>query len=248
MLSKNQLHEIQALHQQKQRNLRKAFIAEGVKTVLEIVQQRSDILQAIYATPTFFNEHSAALKGKQLSCFEITEIELQKISLQNTPNQVLAVCSFFEAQASTAVSPAAFYLDDIRDPGNLGTIIRLSDWFGMTELYCSTSTCDHYNPKVIQSSMGSFLRVKVRYCDLSTLQTQFPMRYAAVLDGANVFTEKLQSGLIIIGNEAKGISDSALALTTHPIKIPSAAGAKAESLNAAMAASILASEFFRQLH
>lgn len=248
MLSKNQLHEIQALHQQKQRNLRKAFIAEGVKTVLEIVQHRADILQAIYATAAFFAEHSAVLKGKQINCIEVNDIELQKISLQNSPNQVLAVCSFFEALGSTANSKVAFYLDDIRDPGNLGTIIRLSDWFGMTELYCSPNTCEHYNPKVIQSSMGSFLRVKLTYCELSDLQTQYPVRYAAVLNGANVFTEKLQAGLIIIGNEAKGISESARALTTHPIKIPAAKASNAESLNAAMAASILASEFFRQLH
>lgn len=247
MLSKNQLHEIQALHQQKQRNLRKAFIAEGVKTVLEIVNYRADILQTIYATAAFFNEHSGALKGKNVNCIEVTEIELQKISLQNSPNQVLAVCSFFEAQVPDVDSSVAFYLDDIRDPGNLGTIIRLSDWFGMSHLYCSPSTCEQYNPKVIQSSMGSFLRVKLSYCELVDLQSEFPVRYAAVLNGADVYSEQLQSGLIIIGNEAKGISEPALALTTHPIMIPAASASKAESLNAAMAASILASEFFRQL-
>lgn len=247
MLSKNQLHQIQALHQQKQRKLRQQFIAEGVKTVVEIISQRSTIISVVYALPEFISKHAQLLGSFKVQVIEITEQELKKISLQSTPNQVLAVCNFFEAQLPSPAPKVAFYLDDIRDPGNLGTIIRLSDWFGMHQLFCSHSTCEPYNPKVIQSSMGSFLRVQVNYCELSSLQAQFPQRYGALLEGEDVFACNLQPGLIVIGNEANGITAQNLNLITQAIKIPNAQGSNAESLNAAMAASILAAEFFRQL-
>lgn len=247
MLSKNQLREIQALHQQKQRQLSQQFIAEGIKTVVEIIEQRKDIIVKLFAVQEFLDEFQTLLSKQAITGIAITPEELKKISLQSSPQQVVAVCSYFKPQSAVKASGMAFYLDDIRDPGNLGTIIRLSDWFGMPNLYCSENTCDHYNPKVVQSSMGSFLRVTLHYCPLQSLLEKFPVRYGAVLEGVDVFSVPLQKGLLIIGNEAHGISEANLALITTAVKIPAAQNSSAESLNAAMAASILAAESFRQV-
>lgn len=246
MLSKNQIKEIQALQLRKQRQLRKCFIAEGAKTVAEILEFRPDILLGVYAHADFLQTHAELITKNKVTAYEITDEELHKISLQSTPNQVLAVCRFFEAQAAPKISASAFYLDDIRDPGNLGTIIRLSDWFGMSQLYCSPESCEHYNPKVIQSSMGAFLRVKVEYCDLLSLKADYQHIYGTVLQGDDLYSLKLSPGLIVIGNEANGISDRVMQELSRRITIPAAMGSGAESLNAAMAASIVAAEFFRQ--
>jgi TrmH family RNA methyltransferase len=246
MLSKNQIKEIQGLQLRKQRELRHLFLAEGAKTVSEILNTRPDIISGLYANADFLHKHDSIIRSHTLLAVEITEDELHKISLQSTPNQVLAVCRYFEPLTSANSNPSAFYLDDIRDPGNLGTIIRISDWFGMSTLYCSPESCEHYNPKVIQSTMGAFLRVKLTYCDLQDLRAEFPNRYGAVLEGKDVYLETLRPGLIVIGNEANGIGERSMAELTTRLTIPAGPGSGAESLNAAMAASILASEFFRQ--
>jgi len=143
----------------------------------------------------------------------------------------------------------AFFLDDVRDPGNLGTIIRLADWFGLSTIFCSPGSCDFYNPKVIQSTMGAFLRVRSVYTELSDLLEKQEIKtvYGAVLNGANLYKEKLVNGLIVIGNEANGISDHNLKFISKKLTIPANQNNGTESLNAAMAASIIASEFFRQL-
>jgi RNA methyltransferase, TrmH family len=245
MLSKNQIKEIQSLHQRKQRALQRRFIAEGAKTVSEILQQKGGLIDQLFATRHFIQEHGVILEENKIVFQEITEDELRKISLQTTPNQVLAVCHYLEETAPARPAATAFYLDDIRDPGNLGTIIRLSDWFGMRQLYCSPSTCDLYNPKVIQSCMGAFLRVNIHYLPLEDLRG-YKTIYGAVLTGDNLYSSKLSEGLIVIGNEANGISAENMRLLTHKLHIPAAADSKAESLNAAIAAAVLASEFFRQ--
>jgi TrmH family RNA methyltransferase len=174
---------------------------------------------------------------------------LQKISLQQSPNQVLAVCRFLPPKKEiNSKGKFFFYLDDIRDPGNLGTIVRLASWFGMPALFCSPTTCDLYNPKVIQSTMGGFLRVNVIYEELTEVikQQGFTRVYGALLEGDNIFKSDLGYGLIVIGNEANGISEKNLPLLTHRITIPSAQKSGTESLNAAIASSIIAAEFFRQ--
>jgi TrmH family RNA methyltransferase len=137
----------------------------------------------------------------------------------------------------------------VRDPGNLGTIIRLADWFGIPTVFCSPGSCDFYNPKVIQSTMGAFLRVQVIFIDLKPLIETYNIRniYGALLSGKNLYKETLQNGLIIIGNEANGIREENLALINNPITIPANQHNGTESLNAAMATSIITSEFFRQL-
>ncbi len=249
MLSKNQIKEIQLLHQKKQRDLKKLFIAEGMKTVMEVLTTNPDLLQALYATSDFISLNEKKLKQTGLNYFEITQTELEKISLQKTPNQVLAVCSCFKEPdiSFDFENNFSFYLDDIRDPGNFGTILRLVDWFGISSIFCSPESCDLYNPKVIQSSMGAFLRVKVVYTELSPLTTTNNIKkvYGAVLNGKNLYKEFLGNGLIVIGNEANGIRKDNLKYINSPLTIPSHKNSQTESLNAAMAASIIASEFFR---
>ncbi len=251
MLSKNQLKEIQALQLKKHRDLRQLFIAEGAKTVVEVMTQFPALIDHVYATSGFLQQNKQVIFPSQVSYTEVSEEELSKISLQSNPNQVLAVCRYFETvkvsyQAETDFS---FYLDDIRDPGNMGTIIRLADWFGVKTIFCSRETCDIYNPKVIQSTMGAFLRVQVVYIGLSDLIKQFSIKhvYGAVLEGHNIYQEKLLPGLIVIGNEANGIRPENRVLLNRLLTIPRHPESAAESLNAAVATSIIASEFYRQL-
>ncbi|MEI8136233.1 MAG: RNA methyltransferase [Bacteroidota bacterium] len=251
MLSKNQIKEIQSLHLKKHRDNENLFIVEGVKSVNEVLSQSASIVSKIFATKEFLYSHNSQINKLKIDFLEITEEELQKISLQSNPNQVLALCNYFEEQSSTLnfANEFSFYLDDIRDPGNFGTIVRLADWFGIKTLFCSIASCDCYNPKVIQSTMGAFMRVKIVYCELESLieSEKIENIYGAVLTGSNIYTEKLKNGLIIIGNEANGISDENLKFINKSITIPSRQTNGTESLNAAMASSIIASEFFRQL-
>lgn len=251
MLSKNQLKEIQSLQLKKQRDLKKLFIAEGVKTVVEILTHFPGTIKHIYATAGFVGLHNALLKLKNAAYTDVSEDELSKISLQTNPNQVLAVCSYFP-EREMSYEPAvdfSFYLDDIRDPGNMGTIVRLADWFGLTTIFCSPETCDIYNPKVIQSTMGSFLRVNVVYTQLEDLVSSKKIKnvYGAVLEGKNIYHEKLEPGLILIGNEANGIRSENMNRLTKHLTIPKHNQSGTESLNAAVATSIIASEFYRQL-
>jgi RNA methyltransferase, TrmH family len=249
MLSKNQIKEIQSLQLKKFRDSRKLFIAEGIKTVCEIIDQRPEALKEIFATRDFIESHSEKISALRVT--EASETELKKISLQNTPNHVLSVCHYFDETAPVFDFKNNFslYLDDVRDPGNLGTIIRLAGWFGLSTIFCSPASCDFYNPKVIQSTMGAFLRVNVVYTGLPELLAQIPgvPVYGAVLNGKSLYAEKPGNGLIIIGNEANGISEANLKLVSNPITIPASGQNNTESLNAAIATSIIVSEFFRQL-
>ncbi|MBA3663001.1 MAG: RNA methyltransferase [Bacteroidetes bacterium] len=252
MISKNQIRQIQALHQKKFRDNQKLFLAEGVKMVKEIVESNHTIIQELFATADFIFEHENILKSSGIKYNEISDKELEQISSLASPNKVLAVCNYF-GETKTEVDFKKFfslYLDDIRDPGNFGTIIRLADWYGIGTIFCSPTSCDLYNPKVIQSTMGAFLRVKVAYLPLEKIITDnnVGLIYGAVLKGKNIYAERLTNGLIVIGNEANGISKENLALVNHPITIPSHSANGTESLNAAMATGIIVSEFFRQQH
>lgn len=251
MLSKNQIKEIQSLQIKKFRETKKQFLAEGLKTVLEIIEQAPLLLEEIFATRDFLETHKIMLRRLNFKFTEISEQELKKISLQSSPSGVIAICNYFKQsnQEFDFENHFAFYLDDVRDPGNMGTIIRLADWFGASTLFCSPESCDFYNPKVIQATMGAFMRVKCSYISLSDLLEKQKIQhvYGAVLSGKNLYKEKLQNGLILIGNEANGISEANLKLITQPLTIPANQNNGSESLNAAMATSIIASEFFRQL-
>jgi TrmH family RNA methyltransferase len=252
MLSKNRIKQIQSLQLKKNRDLEKQFIAEGKKTVLELVSHHPKLITEIFATPDLIKTHREALSDPLLTVTEVTEAEFARISLQATPAGIMTICAYFndKPDAFDFETGFSFYLDDIRDPGNFGTIIRLADWFGITAIFCSHNCCDVYNPKVIQATMGAFLRVQVVYVDLPVLLEEQPVKqvYGAVLNGKNVYNEKLKQGLILIGNEANGISDENLKHVNRPITIPASRNNGTESLNAAMAASIIASEFFRQLN
>lgn len=251
MLSKNQIKEIQSLQLKKFREAKKLFIAEGIKTVSEIIEFAPVLLEEIFATRDFIETNKDRLRRLNLKYSEVAETELKKISLQATPNSVLAICRYFTEPNTTFdfENHFSFYLDDVRDPGNMGTIIRLADWFGVSTVFCSHNSCDFYNPKVIQSTMGAFLRVKVVYTELNDLLDSQPVKnvYGAVLNGKNIYKEQLRSGLIVIGNEANGICDANLKLINRSLTIPANQNNGTESLNAAMATSIIASEFFRQL-
>jgi TrmH family RNA methyltransferase len=249
MVSKSQIKDVKALHLKKYRDESRFFIAEGTKIVTEVLSTYPEIIHELFATKSFIEQNSKILNSK-LKLNIVTEQELERISAQSNPNQVLAVCHFF-----SSVKPSfdfknnfSFYLDDIRDPGNLGTILRIADWFGINEIYASESSTEIYNQKVIQSAMGAFLRVRVHYILLDEVlnNIQCPV-YGAVLNGKNIYKETLQNGLIIIGNEANGINKNNLSKITHPLTIPAATTNHTESLNAAMAASIISAEFFRQL-
>lgn len=249
MLSKNQAREIRSLHLKKFRDAQNLFIAEGSKTVTEIIEQRPEIIKTVFAQAAFIAGHRAIIAKTGIQVTEISEDELRQISLQSNPHLVLAICRHFPVKKPDLSSqPFTLYLDDVRDPGNLGTIIRLCDWFGSRVLFCSPGCCELYNPKVIQSSMGAFLRVDVIYDGLSEVlhKHRFNAVYGALLEGKDLYREQLPPGLVLIGNEANGISADNIKKINVPLTIPANNNNGSESLNAAMAAAIIASEFFRQ--
>jgi len=251
MISKNQIKRIQSLHRKKERDELRLFLVEGVKTIRELLMLRPELVKEVFATEDFINDNLALLKKADIAFNAVIERELEQISSMTTPNKVIAICSYFNESKGGFDFKKNFtlYLDDIRDPGNLGTIIRLADWYGISEIYCSLTSCELYNPKVIQSTMGAFMRVKVTYISLAELVTVNEIKsvYGAVLNGKDVYKEQLNNGLIIIGNEGSGINKENLKLINRPITIPSHEGSGTESLNAAMATAIITSEFFRQL-
>lgn len=252
MLSKAKLAEIRALHQKKKREESGLFIAEGLKTVMDILREKPELISELLALPEFIQANGKLLAALKLQVTELNTTELRRLSLQENPNQVLAVCR--KKQAGDLLfdfkSNFTYFLDDIRDPGNFGTILRLAAWFGIKKIFCTPSSCELYNPKVIQASMGAFLRIDVVFCSLEELrvQTTLPVIYGAVLNGKNIYREKLKNGLILIGNEANGLSRELLEKIDHPLTIPKGSTNDTESLNAAVAAGIIGSEFFRQLH
>lgn len=251
MISKNQISNIRALHLKKNRDLRRQFLAEGIKTVVELIDTKAECISEIFATNGFIDLYKSRLISKHISYTVLSETELEKISLQTTPNKVLCVCNYFnnEEKAFDFDKNFALYLDDVRDPGNFGTIIRLANWFGISTVFCSPQSCDFYNPKAIQASMGAFIRINCVYLSLTELLLKHNVNtiYGAVLNGENMYKKVLKNGLILIGNEANGISANNLKLITQPITIPCHSTTKTESLNAAMATSIIVAEFYRQL-
>lgn len=240
MVSKNQIKVITSLQQKKYRTLHKMFIAEGVKVIGELLQADFE-LEQLYVTEAIFKSVPAEKKAL------ISESELRKISALNTPNNCLAV---FRIPAPKPVSDSGLILalDDVRDPGNLGTILRMCDWFGVEQLICSKETVDIYNPKVIQATMGSISRVQMHYLDLADylLKTKLPV-FGTFMDGNNIYKETLpKEAVIILGNEANGISEVNEKIAKRRISIPRfGTMQKTESLNVASAAAIILSEFRR---
>ncbi len=240
MVSKNQIKTITGLQQKKYRKQEKLFFAEGIKVVQELLNSNFELRQ-LFTNEDIF---TGIPKGK---VEVITEAELKKISALATPNTCLGL---FEIPEEKPVPDSGLIvaLDDVRDPGNLGTIIRLCDWFGIAHLVCSGNCVDAYNPKVVQATMGSLGRVNVVHTNLSDYieKTSLPV-FGTFMDGSNIYAEVLpENGIIVMGNEANGISAEIEKLVTNKIAIPRFGNLQlTESLNVATAAAITLSEFRR---
>lgn len=239
MVTKSELKYIQSLSDKKVRLESGCFIAEGVKLVGEMIAAGYP-LKAVYALDSWVSP-DATLEVTRIEAFE-----LEKMSLLQTPNQVLAVAMM--PQNTNPIELAGqltIVLDGIQDPGNLGTIIRTADWFGIPQIVASEDTVDVYNPKVIGASMGSFMRVQVHYNNLAAWMptVKLPV-YGALLEGENIFTTKAPNGgVLVIGSEGKGIRENIIDFVTHPVTIPKTGGA--ESLNAGIAAGIIIAQLTR---
>lgn len=249
MLSKNKIKHIQSLKVKKYRAIHEEFIAEGEKISEELLQSDFTI-KSVYATSQWLSANKQLLK-KTVETIEITFDELKKISGLNTPNEVLLVCSIpqYKLQTEALSKHLSIVLDNVQDPGNLGTIIRLADWFGIENIICSEDCADMYIPKVVQATMGSITRVKLHYTKLSSFfkdisKENIPI-YGALLNGKNIYKQSLSStGIIVMGNESKGISKEVMAYIKYPLLIPSFSLKKEiDSLNVAMATAIICSEF-----
>lgn len=241
-ISKNQLKLITSLSQKKYRQQHKLFIAEGVKVINELRNSLFKI-HHVFATDDF----DISISDDKIT--RISQADLQKISNLKTANKVLGL---FEIPADKEIDYAVFTLalDDINDPGNLGTIIRLCDWFGVSQLICSKKTVDCYNQKVVQASMGSLTRVKIIYHDLKEfIQTSNLPTFIADMNGKNVYQSKLpKQAILIMGNEANGISENINTLVKNIVSIPQfGENQQTESLNVATATAILLSEFKRNI-
>jgi len=240
MLSKNQFKLISSLKKKKYRNLNNLFFAEGIKVVEELISSNIKLYK-LFCTKGYANKLN--VENTQI----ISDKELKSISEFSNPNQVFAL---FEIPVKETIrnTGLTLVLDAINDPGNLGTIIRLCDWFAIDQIVCSTNTVDCYNPKVVQASMGSLSRVSVVYCDIiEFLEKETRPIYGALLEGENIYKITLPShAVLIMGNEANGINNVVQNLISKPITIPQFGDIQiTESLNVASATAILLSEFKR---
>ena len=244
MFSKSHTKYIQSLHHKKFRDEEGLFFAEGPKVVADLMASTHIKCKEIFALPVWLNANEQLVAAKQIDeVYEVADFELEKISALTTPNQVLAV---FEKKIVNnnckLTGKITLALDTIQDPGNLGTIIRIADWFGIENIICSHGCAYEYNPEVVHGTMGSIARVNIIYTEVSEwLKENSHIKiYAAALNGLPVQSfETMKEGILIIGNESKGISDEIFELVNEKITIPKLG--KAESLNAAVATGILLS-------
>ena len=240
MVSKNQIKLITSLHQKKYRLIHQLFFAEGVKVIQELLKSNFE-LEHLFETQILFENIS---DDKRTT---ISESDLKKISALSSPNNCLAI---FKMPKPKSLNEKGLIvaLDDIRDPGNLGTIMRLCDWFGIDQLVCSENSVDVYNPKVVQATMGSISRVNINYVDLAAVfqNTKLPI-FGTFMDGSIIYNENLpKEGFIVFGNEANGISEKIEKLVTTRLSIPRfGAIQETESLNVATATAIVLNEFRR---
>ena len=243
MLSKTYTKYIQSLHHKKLRDADNVFIAEGSKVVMELLQSSIFSCQQVLGLQQWLQQNEMLIRKTYSGPLQaIDNFELGKISALSTPNQVLAVFKKSKKNPSDPKGKITLVLDTIQDPGNLGTIIRIADWFGVASIICSENCTDMYNAKVVQSTMGSLGRVNVDYTNITDwLKKNSGIKtYAAALNGKNVHQLKgVTEAIIIIGNESKGISAEVMELCTEKITIPKTG--HAESLNAAVAAGIILS-------
>ncbi|WP_026965938.1 TrmH family RNA methyltransferase [Algoriphagus terrigena] len=245
MLSKNTVKFIKSLHQKKYRSESGKFFVEGEKSVLEVLQ--SDFLvEMLVVTEAFESRHPEILRAFRGQLLTATQGQLEDLGQFQSNDAALAVVEMknnapFDPEGESLI----LALDDVRDPGNLGTIVRIADWYGITKLVFSPQTAEFYNPKVIQSTMGSFTRVQFFYEDLTTVFDRWKLPvYGAFLGGENIHQlQNPTSGVLLMGNESKGISPVLEEKVTQKVTIPGFG--KAESLNVAIATAILCDNFKR---
>jgi RNA methyltransferase, TrmH family len=248
MLSKSQINLLKSLQHKKFRREHVFFLVEGHKSIAEFINSDYQV-EAIYHTAVF--EPKVLKLSQKINLCEISVTDLEKISSLKTPQGVVAQVKIPHwpfLNYEELKGKLSLVLDDIQDPGNLGAIIRIADWFGIINIICSEDTVDTYNPKVVQASMGSLARVKVYYTNLTDLLTSIKLPvFGALLDGESIYdTDFGTEGLVVMGNEGNGISAGIQKLLTKAVTIPRIG--KAESLNAAIATAIFCSEITRNHH
>ena len=252
MLSKAKIKLIQSLEQKKKRREEHLFVAEGPKVVGDLMPYFP--CRLLVAEPSWLSLHPDV---RATEIIEATSDELRKASFLKAPQEILALFELpsYATPHDVASQELCLALDDVQDPGNLGTIIRVADWFGIRHIFCSTGTADAFSPKTIQATMGAISRVQIHYVDLynflhdiCTKNSQIPL-YGTFLEGKNIYQESLSTnGIIIMGNEGNGISKQVQELVTHKLFIPNypEGSATSESLNVAIATAITCAEFRRR--
>jgi TrmH family RNA methyltransferase len=240
LLSKNKIKYLKSLQDKKTRKQEKCFLVEGEKIVLETLQT-THIIKEIYCTQSFFNKYQKLIENKKIEVYIVDNQQLTQIGhLQNNQSASILMPFLDFAPIKPHSKGLTLVLDTIQDPGNLGTIIRIADWFGVNGVICSTDCVDIYNHKVLSATMASFLRVNVKYLNLQKFltQNQHLSIFGAVLGGQNLYEIKTKiNGILVMGNESKGISNNILPFIQHKITIPRFG--EAESLNVSIATSIL---------
>ena len=248
MLSKNKIKIISSLEHKKYRDIENLFVVEGSKSVLEAARYFS--CEILCATRDWLDQHSL----KATETIEVNDVELKKASFLKTPQKVLAVFRkvAFDYNMGELKGMLSLALDNVQDPGNLGTIIRIADWFGIRHIFCSEGTADVFNPKTVQATMGAIGRVGVHYVDLpeflKNIHKDIPV-YGTFLDGENIYEHALSLyGIIVMGNEGNGISNQVAGAVSRKLFIPSfpAGNKTSESLNVAVATAICCAEFRRR--
>ncbi len=249
ILSKQKIKYIQSLKVKKFRQMYGNFIVEGEKMVIELLNDKNIVVEHIIGLETWMNENTNILKPHFNKILTTTEADLRQISSLTTPNKVMIVArqpaensaeTFLKTLPPSVQYGFSLYLDGIQDPGNMGTILRIADWFSIPYVFCSPTSVDVWNSKVIQASMGAFLRVKAIEIDFKDIKKAYPELpiFSTILRGDNIFkTDFPRCGMIVVGNEGSGISEEILKQTDFKITIPGGGGA--ESLNAAVATGIV---------
>jgi len=253
MLGNNRIKQLRALNQKKFRLEEQLFLAEGAKIVLELIGSDFPVTD-VFALPPWIHAHSGLLNKFNGLVHEVNDRELDQISSLTTPQDVIACCRIPETKLPEIIPGKLFLLlDSIRDPGNMGTLIRLADWFGIDGIIASEDSVEWTNPKVIQATMGSFIRIRPAYVNMETrlseINPEIPV-YAADLGGENLYSSGFRpEGILIISNEAHGLTTGLSEFINKKLRIPrfsAQSDTGAESLNAAMAAAIMLGEFARR--
>ncbi len=245
MLSKRLSKYFKSLQLKKYRLQERKFLVEGAKGVLEVLESDFQV-DHLLATKAFLSTLNSGAIRSANDVIECNTTDLESVGTFKSNNAAIAIVNMpDDEKANVPKGELSLALDDVKDPGNLGTIIRVADWYGIQHIFCSLETADVFNPKVINATMGSFTRVKIHYADLDSLlaTSQLPV-YGALLDGVSIRETALRpEGILLMGSESQGISEALSPLITHPVYIPGRGGA--ESLNVAIATAVMLDNFFR---